>query len=123
MINKIVSTVSPEIFDRLGDNSYYYNYDIKQEEVTNMNGELETQYSYIQVHIQGQPDYKNCVQAIIRSYLTIDEEFDLINSYNKYKSGNSVDETLLQEYEEYLELLEEIKIKVKSDFTNYNIAR
>lgn len=77
---------------------------------------LEPQYNFIQVLLRGQPNYKDCVKAIVRSFLTIDEEFDLINSYNSYTENPSEDSTALSEYKEYLSKLKEIKAKVKEDF-------
>ncbi len=82
-----------------------------------MDPRTEIQYNFIQVLLQGQPDYKNCVKAIIRSFISTDEEFDLINSYNSYIQNPTEDSKALSEYMEYLNKLQEIKNKVKEDFT------
>lgn len=113
--------VYPQTIQRLGNGTYYYNYDVKeiQVEVVNQDDDsnIETQYSFIQVLLSGQPNYKDCVKAIVRSFLTIDEEFDLINSYNGYVEELTTDPNIIIEYREYLNLLKEIKAKVKEDFT------
>lgn len=116
--NRIQTNVYPQTIQKLGNGTYYYNYDIKEVEVTNQEGDakLEPQYNFIQVLLRGQPNYKDCVKAIVRSFLTIDEEFDLINSYNSYTENPSEDSTALSEYKEYLSKLKEIKAKVKKDF-------
>lgn len=67
-------------------------------------------------YLMGQPNYKDCVRAIIRSFITIDEEFDLINSYNSYTKNLSTDSSIITDYQEYLTKLMDIKNKVKKDF-------
>lgn len=112
--------VQPQTIQKLGNGTYYYNYDIKEVEAEVMDQEgdtkLELQYNFIQVLLSGQPNYKDCIKAIIRSFLTVDEEFDLINSYNSYTENPTEDSEALLEYKEYLSKLKEIKAKVKEDF-------
>lgn len=118
--NRIQMNVYPQTIQKLGNGTYYYNYDIKEveAEVTDQEGDtkLELQYNFIQVLLSGQPNYKDCVRAIVRSFLTVDEEFDLINSYNSYTENPTGDSEALLEYKEYLSKLKEIKAKVKEDF-------
>lgn len=118
--NRIQMNVYPQTIQKLGNGTYYYNYDIKEVEVEVMDYEgdtkLELQYNFIQVLLSGQPNYKDCVKAIIRSFLTVDEEFNLINSYNSYTENPTEDSEALLEYKEYLSKLKEIKAKVKEDF-------
>lgn len=117
---RIQTNVQPQTIQKLGNGTYYYNYDIREVEIEVADPEgdtkLELQYNFIQVLLSGQPNYNNCVKAIIRSFLTVDEEFDLINSYNSYSEDPSEDSTALSEYKEYLNKLKEIKAKVKDDF-------
>ena len=118
--NRIQMNVCPQVIQKLGNGTYYYNYDIREveAEVTDQEGDtkLELQYNFIQVLLSGQPNYKDCVKAIVRSFLTVDEEFDLINSYNSYTENPTEDSEALLEYKEYLSKLKEIKAKVKEDF-------
>lgn len=120
-MNKIIETQEPQPFQYLDNDTYYYNYNIQSEEVeqSDMNEEprLVTVYSFVQVTLYGKPNYNDCVKSIIRSYISEDEEFDLVNSYNKYTLGLSADETDLHRYTDYLQLLDSIKLKVKSDFS------
>ena len=118
--NRIQMNVYPQTIQKLGNGTYYYNYDIKEveAEVTDQEGDtkLELQYNFIQVLLSGQPNYKDSVKAIVRSFLTVDEEFDLIKSYNSYTENPTEDSEALLEYKEYLSKLKEIKAKVKEDF-------
>lgn len=118
--NRIQMNVYPQTIQKLGNGTYYYNYDIKEVEAEVMDYEgdtkLELQYNFTQVLLSGQPNYKDCVKAIIRSFLTVDEEFNLINSYNSYTENPTEDSEALLEYKEYLSKLKEIKAKVKEDF-------
>ena len=113
---RVQMNICPQATQKLGNNTYYYNYDIVEVSVTLEDGEEETQYSYVQVLLNGQPNYKDCVRAVVRSFLTIDEEFDLINSYNSHMLLASDDVTIVEGYQNYLDLLAEIKTKIKKDF-------
>ena len=119
--NRIQTDICPQIIQKLGNGTYYYNYDIQESNILVLNEEnqekKETSYNFIQVLITGQPNYKDCVKAVIRSFLTIDEEFDLINSYNSYSENLIDDFEIVNQYKEYLNLLKQIKTKVKDDFT------
>lgn len=114
--------VCPQVIQKLGNGTYYYNYDIREVEAEveildeKDSTKFETQYNFIQVLLNGQPNYKDCVRAIIRSFITIDEEFDLINSYNSYSENLTSDSEVINEYKEYFNILKQIKAKVKEDF-------
>ena len=120
--NRIQMNVCPQVIQKLGNGTYYYNYDIREVEAEveildeKDSTKFETQYNFIQVLLNGQPNYKDCVRAIIRSFITIDEEFDLINSYNSYTKNLSTDSSIIADYQEYLTKLMDIKNKVKKDF-------
>lgn len=115
-MNTISSNIKPSAIKQLGDNTYYYNYNITSEQRTNENGEQETIYNFIQVHLTGIPDYKDCIRNIIREYVSQTEEFDLINSYNKVQITGEKNSEDIKKYTDYINLLEEIKTNVKKDF-------
>ena len=128
---RIESDIAPRKFIDLGNGNWYYNYDIKSEEVTiapmgeDDSEKIETRYTYIQVKITGRPDYKRCVQLVIREYLTQNQEFDLINSYNRAAFNLLSDEETEKagtEYIDYLQKVTEIKNKVKEDFDKHNLS-
>ena len=118
---RVEMNVQPNSIEKLGNGTYYYNYDITSKEVDVTDPETEevtqeTRRTYIQVHLHGQPDHKECIKAIIRQYVDQDEEFDLINSSNSIVLGLSDNQTDRQKYLDYLTLVGEIKTKVRADF-------
>lgn len=115
-MNVVNSTRKPSAIEQLGNNTYLYNYNITSEERENQDGEMETVYSFIQVHLTGVPDYKDCIKNIIREYVSQTEEFDLINSYNKIQLTGEKSSEDIRKYTDYINLLDEIKAKVKNDF-------
>lgn len=119
--NRIQRDVYPQTIQKLGNGTYYYNYDIKEIEVisdesTELEKKIETQYNFIQVYLVGQPDYKKCIQAVIRSYLSTEDELSLINKYNKHLMGLIEDSDAYNNYLEYVNLVSKIQTKVKEDF-------
>ena len=118
---RIEMNVQPNSIEKLGNGTYYYNYDIKSKVVDVTDPETEdvtqeTRWTYVQVRLHGQPDHKECIKAIIRQYVDQDEEFDLINSSNSIVLGLSDNQTDRQKYLDYLTLVGEIKTKVRTDF-------
>ena len=115
-MNTVSSNIKPNAIEQLGNNTYYYNYNITSEQKINENDEQETIYNFIQVHLFGIPDYKDCIKNIIREYVSQEEEFDLINSYNKVQITGEKNSEDVKKYTDYINLLNEIKTNVKKDF-------
>lgn len=118
---RIESNIPPQKFVDLGNGNWYYNYDIKSETVSipSMDGgepSIETRWNYIQIRLEGEPDYKRCVEKLIREYITQSQEFDLINTANRILFNVGTEKMVPSEYLEYLDLVDEIKMNVKSDF-------
>ena len=124
--NRIRTDTKPSIIEDLNSGYWYYNYDIQKtqeyvpkeiiddvEEISNV--ELKTMYNYIQIKMLGKPDYKRCVELIIREYITQSQEFDLINSANKALIQGITDSQDILKYKEYLHLVEIITSKVAKD--------
>lgn len=119
-MNTVNSNIKPDPIQQLGNNTYYYNYNITSEQRANQDGEEETVYSFVQVHLSGVPNYKDCIKNIIREYVSQTEEFDLINSYNKVQLTGEENSEDVKKYTDYIELLDEIKANVKKDFNEIN---
>lgn len=115
-MTKINANEIPPVIQKLGNNSYYYNYNPLPYQVLDQDDNEVTMYEFIQVYLQGQPDYKEIVQAVLRQYISQNEEFDLINSYNSYQNKLTNDESVVTKYLDYLRLVQEIKANVKKDF-------
>lgn len=97
----------PPKFINLGTGYWYYNYNIQQE---------DEQYSCYQIRLNKKPNYKECVKQVIRLYLSQEEEFDIINSANRYLLGLDNNEKDVLKYKDYLNLLSQIKSNVALDF-------
>lgn len=118
---RVSMNAQPEKIQQLGNGTYYYNYDIqsKQVQVNDIETEElheETRWDYIQVHLRGVPDYKKCIEAIIRAYITLEEELAIINKYSSCQLGVIRDSSATSEYYEYVSLVATIKTNVKRDF-------
>lgn len=119
---RVESNVTPQKFVNLGNGNWYYNYDIKSEVVSvpRMGNEeetiTETRWNYIQIKLGSKPKYKKCVETLIREYITQSQEFDLINTSNRVLLNVGTEKMVPSEYLEYLDLVDEIKAKVRADF-------
>jgi hypothetical protein len=117
---RIQADTKPEAFEMLGDGTYYYNYDVQEIQAQDTDPETQeqvtkTKYSFIQVMLRGIPEYKALVQAVIREFVSQDQEFDLINSYNKAVAAGESEGDDITNYKEYLVLIDSIKTGVKND--------
>lgn len=119
---RIEMNVQPNSIEKLGNGTYYYNYDIKSKVVDVTDPETEdvtqeTRWTYVQVHLRGVPEYTACIQAVIREYTSTEEELALINKYSAYQMGIIADSSICSEYQEYCGLVATIKANVKKDFS------
>lgn len=120
---RINSNIAPTTTENLGNGNWYYNYDIKSEKVELPLQEGETipreeiRYNYIQIKLSGKPEYKKCVELLIREFITQTQEFDLINSANKAILSGTKSSKDITKYREYLDKVEEIKEKVAKDLS------
>lgn len=118
---RIDSNVVPSVIENLGNGNWYYNYDIKSEKVKLPLQEGETvpqeeiRYNYIQIKLSEKPEYKKCVELLIREFITQTQEFDLINSANKAILSGAKSSEDVTKYREYLDKVEEIKEQVEKD--------
>lgn len=110
----------PIIINRLGNNNYIYTYVIEtgNEDVVDIEGKPENKPYWLctWVKLAGLPNYSDCAKAIIRNYYTAEEELNLINVGSKLQLGFDVSQEKLDEYQEYLNVIDTIKSKVKKDF-------
>lgn len=108
--------IKPSTFERLGNNTYYYNYNIKETTIYNPDGDEIQGWEFIQVCISGIPNYNKCVAAIIREYVSLEKELELINNFNMYNSKLSNNIKDKDDYINFLTLLQTIKVNVSRDF-------
>ena len=67
------------------------------------------------IKLWGKPKYKECVELLIRRFITQTQEFDLINSANKAILLGAKSSEDITKYREYLDKVEEIKKQVEKD--------
>ncbi len=79
--------------------------------------EKRTRYSCYEVTIKGNPNYDNCVEAAIRATYTATEELALINKYNAFQMKIHDDESIVDEYKEFLSFVAGVKNMVRKDLT------
>lgn len=119
-IPRYSSDTKPPVFLDLESGYWYYHYDIQEYSIKDkINGEPKSKFSYSRFRIAGKPDYKKCVETVIRGFISQSQEFDLINSINAGVFNLLSEEESSEEYAkyiEYLNLLKDIKSKVKADF-------
>ena len=116
---RIETNIQPEKFQSLGNNTFYYNFDIQHTKVMvkpmdEGDPYEEDRWNFIQVLINGKPTYNKCVTAIIREYISQDKEMALVNEYAS-KTLN-IEDADSKEYIEYLSLIADIKYRVRLDF-------
>jgi hypothetical protein len=102
--NHIPETILPQ-----GGGKFHFNFNVQ--EITE--GET-TSYEYGTVEVQGAETYENIVQAFIRSEVSETEEFALVNKYNRFILGLSIDEIHQDNYVAFLNRVDEIKALVKT---------
>lgn len=123
-IQYITSENKPSTIVKLDNTTWYYNYNIQKCKINNPNFDIENKddnteidgYKYAYFMMNVKPNYKDCVETIIRYMISASEEFDLVNSANKALINGITDSKDLDKYKEYLAKVEEIKNNVKKDF-------
>ena len=97
------------------DNKFYYTYNVIEGQLNTAphieKGNTVNGYYYVCAVLNSDTPftYNNIVKALIREYVTEDEEFNIINSYNAYHLGISDDNS---KYDEYINLVNNIKSDV-----------
>lgn len=97
------------------DNKFYYTYEVKEGQLDTSPSSEESSllegYYYVGAVLDSNTPftYNNIVKALIREYVTEDEEFNIINSYNAYHLGINDD---ISDYNTYIKLVNDIKSDV-----------
>lgn len=114
---------------------YVNNMQVIHKDPENQEESNKTFYQYLDIYYDTKPTYEQAVQTVLREYVSLNEEFDLINSYNRalldettldgqesIESKVALKESIQKAkdaYLEYLDLLSTIKAQVKKDFMNF----
>lgn len=114
--NRQFSEIKPNVLQHLGNNNYYYNYDIKEDSTLDLDRQTEVLgYSFIQTYIRGTPDFTKCYQGIIRQYISESDELILINNYNAHINSIKINNEIVEQYSEYINLCNNISSQVNKD--------
>lgn len=110
----------PAIITDLGNDSFYYSYNMTQRTDQREDGSEKTSWDCNQVQIWGRPIRAALVKAVIRDEIDETAEFDLVNSYNAANAG-LLDEQEAEQakarYIAYLRRVQEIKLQIAADLT------
>ena len=108
----------PSIFKKDNDGSFIYRYNIEPEMGIN-EGEIEEiqiGWKCREIRIWTQLTKSELKKAIIRSIIDDTKELDIINAYNKHIIGIKIDDTAVDTYKEFLQLIEDLDAMLISDF-------
>ena len=114
---KTYSNNKPEVFESIENDSFRYNYNIKEIEVDRfdiINNENETntkqtQWEYDNVIIYLPIDKNKITRAVITNTWNINYENKLINDYNEISLGNLTEEEINKRTNNYITFLQERK--------------
>lgn len=121
---KSFSDIRPEPFQKVGDGSYFYNYDIKEVQIQEEpEAPVKTAYEYQTVRIYSYPTREKVTQAVLRDHVSESEEFNLINRYNSFQIGISEDIADRDNYEAYLLEIRRLKEMIQIDITAFEKGR
>lgn len=123
---KAYSDNQPKVLERLKNNTYYFRWNIQQEQKTIGEDEegnpiTQNQYVYDEVIFDGQPSSDIILEAAIRSFISADEEKKLINDYNAYKENVLIDEKYKNRYMDFLSKRAELKTAIEQSCTTLNL--
>ena len=106
---KSSSNIKPPTFDKVGDGSWFYHYNVEEVE-----GEDGVTYKYEKVRVWSIDD-NTLKDAVIRDRCTIGQEANIINNYNRFVLGLVDDESFKTMYIDYLNEITAIKAMVNND--------
>lgn len=114
----------PSKFEAVGDGSYKYRWDIKEEEVAQQEGDARIQYVCEEVVVWGTVTANKITQAVVNSLCGTDHEQKLINEYNSAVLGMVSEEVATKRvaaYKEFLAQRSAVKEQVDADCAELGI--
>lgn len=120
---KSISDDKPNVFQNLGNGSWFYNYNFKEidqpKEVDQEDVPAKKSWECDSVLLWGIPNKQDTKKAVIANIWDVTQEIDLANDNKRFELGISKDKSLQDKYIAYLNKVEEIKQMVDSDFENF----
>ena len=113
------SNVRPKTFEKVGNGSWFYNYNVVERTETDPETQEErTVYDYDQVQVWDEPNDNVLKKAVIAEKYTLDEEINLQNNYRRYEFGMSKEISFKNDYINYLKDVDAMKAMVDRDLVN-----
>ena len=110
---KSQSNEYPSVIQKLDSNSFAFNYNVKESEVEDNEGNLITVYTYDQVIVNASTiDKDDIIRNTIIENFDINQQLKLVNDYFAYSMGILSDETYVTRYKDFLEFRAAIKEKI-----------
>lgn len=114
------SNVRPSTFEKVGNGSWFYNYNIVGRTKKNPESDEERiMYEYDQVQVWEKPNDNVLKQAVIANKYTLDEEINLQNNYRRYELKMSKDKSFETNYIDYLNDVDALKAMVDKDLAEH----
>lgn len=114
------SNVRPLTFEKVGNGSWWYRYNIQEREVEDPETkEKSVVYDYDEVQVWEKPNDNNLKAAVIADKYTLSEEINLANNYRRFELGMTTDEAKKTGYINYLKDVDALKAMVEKDLVDH----
>ena len=112
----------PAVFEKVGNGSYLYRWNIKEQTVENGNdNEKRTQYACEEVTLWPPLSANSVMESVITETYPSNYEQKLINDYNAVSLGVMEDEDggIVARYKEFLDVRATLKSQVDKDYHDF----
>lgn len=117
---KSSSNIMPRTFEKVGNGSWFYNYNIKSRTEKDPESEKDhTVWEYDQVQVWSLPDDNVLKKAVIAEKYALDEEINLQNNYRRFELKLSNDKAFETDYINYLKDVDTLKEMVEKDLVDH----
>ena len=114
---EIVTFEKPEAIQVINQTSYYYNYNIKEEDSVDLDGNPIKIYRFDSIALKGIVSPSTILDAVLKTIISKEDELKLINNFNKYQLGLS---KLPQDYIDYINKRDSLKQQIEKDYGSYS---
>ena len=108
----------PSTLEAVGNGSYLYRWNIQEitpEQSENNESEKKTSWQCDEITVWAPFNSGDIINAVIRSSYTAEAEIALVNKFNAYQQGMSVEASIVSEYTDYLTFVANVKRQVRQD--------
>nr|DAN62642.1 MAG TPA: hypothetical protein [Caudoviricetes sp.] len=114
-----ISNDRPKVFEKVGNGSWYYNFNITKVTVEDQEGGTREEYHFDRVQVWNTSNENSLKKAVISDRYTESEEINLQNNFQRYALGLSKDEKFKSDYIEYLTEIDTLKNMVDADLKDH----